>query len=66
MFQAMDFASKKLVGEHDFRNFCKMDAANVHNFRRHITLCEIRPFGERFVEQTFLPTCLSSVSLACL
>nr|XP_017243735.1 PREDICTED: tRNA pseudouridine(38/39) synthase isoform X1 [Daucus carota subsp. sativus] len=45
---AMDSASKKLVGEHDFRNFCKMDAANVHNFRRHITLFEICPFGERF------------------
>ncbi|KAL8131591.1 uncharacterized protein LOC141684342 [Apium graveolens] len=45
---AMDSASKKIVGEHDFRNFCKMDAANVHSFRRHVTLFEIYPFGERF------------------
>lgn len=44
---AMDSASKKFVGEHDFRNFCKMDAANVHSFRRRITLFEICPFGER-------------------
>ncbi|KAL5195359.1 tRNA pseudouridine(38/39) synthase [Glycine soja] len=32
---AMEVAGNKLVGEHDFRNFCKMDAANVHNYRRY-------------------------------
>lgn len=35
--QAMESAGKKFIGEHDFRNFCKMDAANVHNYRRHVT-----------------------------
>ncbi|XP_057469979.1 uncharacterized protein LOC130758964 isoform X2 [Actinidia eriantha] len=45
---AMENAGKKLIGEHDFRNFCKMDAANVHNYRRHITLFEISPSNERF------------------
>ncbi|XP_027934101.1 tRNA pseudouridine(38/39) synthase isoform X1 [Vigna unguiculata] len=44
---AMESAGNKLVGEHDFRNFCKMDAANVHNYRRHITLFEISPTDVR-------------------
>lgn len=39
--QAMENAGKKFLGEHDFRNFCKMDAANVHNYRRRITQFEI-------------------------
>ncbi|KAK9902336.1 hypothetical protein M0R45_001725 [Rubus argutus] len=34
---AMESAGKKFVGEHDFRNFCKMDALNVHNYMRKIT-----------------------------
>ncbi|KAL3619776.1 hypothetical protein CASFOL_034688 [Castilleja foliolosa] len=44
----MEIAGKKFIGEHDFRNFCKMDAANVHNFRRHITSFEIFSCNERF------------------
>ncbi|TYH27513.1 hypothetical protein ES288_A02G075100v1 [Gossypium darwinii] len=38
---AMENAGKKFLGEHDFRNFCKMDAANVHNYRCRITQFEI-------------------------
>ncbi|XP_014514957.1 tRNA pseudouridine(38/39) synthase isoform X2 [Vigna radiata var. radiata] len=45
---AMESAGIKLVGEHDFRNFCKMDAANVHNYRRHITLFDISPTDVRY------------------
>ncbi|CAD6211361.1 unnamed protein product [Miscanthus lutarioriparius] len=33
----MQKAASKFIGEHDFRNFCKMDAANVSNYRRRIT-----------------------------
>ncbi|KAL0432755.1 UNVERIFIED_CONTAM: tRNA pseudouridine(38/39) synthase [Sesamum latifolium] len=44
----METAGKKFIGEHDFRNFCKMDAANVHNYMRHITSFEIFPCNERF------------------
>lgn len=44
----MESAGKKLIGEHDFRNFCKMDAANVHNYRRCITMFEICPYNMRF------------------
>ncbi|KAE8100348.1 hypothetical protein FH972_018255 [Carpinus fangiana] len=40
---AMESACKKFTGEHDFRNFCKMDAVNVHNYRRHIMTFEIFP-----------------------
>ncbi|KAK6792358.1 hypothetical protein RDI58_011439 [Solanum bulbocastanum] len=43
---AMQTAAEKFLGEHDFRNFCKMDADNVHNYRRHIISFEILPFNE--------------------
>lgn len=46
--QAMECAGKKFLGEHDFRNFCKMDAANVHNYRRNITSFEISPCKMRW------------------
>ncbi|CAK9313472.1 unnamed protein product [Citrullus colocynthis] len=44
---AMERAGKKFVGEHDFRNFCKMDAANVHNYRRCIMSFDISPCDVR-------------------
>ncbi|XP_039125169.1 tRNA pseudouridine(38/39) synthase isoform X2 [Dioscorea cayenensis subsp. rotundata] len=47
---AMQKAAKKFVGEHDFRNFCKMDAANVNNYTRKITTFEISSCGKRFDE----------------
>ncbi|CAN1220782.1 tRNA pseudouridine(38/39) synthase, partial [Linum grandiflorum] len=46
--QAMETAGKKFLGEHDFRNFCKMDAANVHNYMRRIDSFEISPAYMRF------------------
>jgi tRNA U38,U39,U40 pseudouridine synthase TruA len=30
----MNEAASLLVGDHDFRNLCKMDMAHVSNFRR--------------------------------
>ncbi|KAI7729810.1 hypothetical protein M8C21_003806 [Ambrosia artemisiifolia] len=39
----MESSCKRLIGEHDFRNFCKMDAANVHNYKRCITSFDICP-----------------------
>lgn len=45
--QVMETAGKKFIGEHDFRNFCKMDAANVHNYKRHIRSFEIATCNER-------------------
>ncbi|XP_004290464.1 PREDICTED: tRNA pseudouridine(38/39) synthase-like [Fragaria vesca subsp. vesca] len=47
-FLAMETAGRKFVGEHDFRNFCKMDALNVHNYRRKITSFAISPCDVRF------------------
>ena len=41
---AMQAAAWKFVGDHDFRNFCKIDAINVTNFRRvihSVTLCQM-------------------------
>ncbi|RAL45722.1 hypothetical protein DM860_009586 [Cuscuta australis] len=43
---AMETASQKFIGEHDFRNFCKMDAANVHNYKRHIISFQMFPCNE--------------------
>ncbi|XP_020275256.1 tRNA pseudouridine(38/39) synthase isoform X2 [Asparagus officinalis] len=45
---AMRKAAEKLIGEHDFRNFCKMDAANVKNYKRKITKFDISPCNQRF------------------
>eukprot|EP00940_MAST-03C_sp_MAST-3C-sp2_P001761 g1761.t1 len=38
-------AAARLVGMHDFRNFCKMDAVNVSNFVRQILSCRIFETG---------------------
>ena len=35
---AMRDAARRLEGEHDFRNLCKMDAKNVHNYVRRVDL----------------------------
>jgi tRNA U38,U39,U40 pseudouridine synthase TruA len=45
--QVMETAGKKLIGEHDFRNFCKMDAVKVHNYRRNVMSFEISPCDMR-------------------
>eukprot|EP00026_Physarum_polycephalum_P008235 Phypoly_transcript_08314.p1 GENE.Phypoly_transcript_08314~~Phypoly_transcript_08314.p1 ORF type:complete len:505 (+),score=101.49 Phypoly_transcript_08314:107-1516(+) len=34
--EAMKLAAKSFIGEHDFRNFCKMDVENVKSFTRVI------------------------------
>lgn len=45
----METAGRKFVGEHDFRNFCKMDARNVHNYMRKITSFAISPCDVRLI-----------------
>ncbi|KAK4742208.1 hypothetical protein SAY87_000209 [Trapa incisa] len=45
---AMEYAGKKFIGEHDFRNFCKMDALNVHNYCRQISSFELLPCNKSF------------------
>ncbi|KAH9615477.1 hypothetical protein KSS87_000495 [Heliosperma pusillum] len=45
---AMQSAGKKFLGEHDFRNFCKMDAVNVHNYTRNVASFDISPSTERW------------------
>lgn len=40
---AMQEGAARLVGQHDFRNFCKMKAAVVHNFVREILSSTISP-----------------------
>ena len=37
-------AAGYLIGNHDFRNFCKMDVVNVTNFVREIFEANIMPF----------------------
>ncbi|XP_062215466.1 uncharacterized protein LOC133916019 isoform X2 [Phragmites australis] len=43
----MQKAASKFIGEHDFRNFCKMDAENVSNYRRRITEFNISSCDKR-------------------
>jgi tRNA pseudouridine(38-40) synthase len=42
---AMQQAAQLLVGEHDFRNLCKLDIGNVTNFRREVYYAKIVPFN---------------------
>jgi len=42
----MQEAAKLFLGEHDFRNFCKMDAENVSNYHRCILHISISPYDE--------------------
>ena len=44
--EAMSNAAALLVGEHDFRNVCKIDIAKVTNFRREVYSAQILPFQE--------------------
>lgn len=43
--EAMGRAAELLQGEHDFRNFCKMDVVNVANFVRQIYSAKIVDIG---------------------
>jgi tRNA pseudouridine38/39 synthase len=43
----MQNAADRLVGEHDFRNLCKLDAAKqITNFKREILQAKINPVGD--------------------
>ncbi|KAH8045883.1 hypothetical protein JL720_16544 [Aureococcus anophagefferens] len=41
-------AGGALVGDHDFRNFCKMDVLHVKNFRRVVYAADVRKTGDGF------------------
>lgn len=48
---------KQLVGEHDFRNFCKMDVGNgVTKFVRSIIYADIQPCFTKGIEDGMLKT----------
>ena len=41
--ESMQAAAHYLLGEHDFRNFCKVDAGHVTNFTRTVLSCRLEP-----------------------
>ena len=41
--EAMRVGGKYLLGQHDFRNFCKMDVVNVRNYNRELLSFNISP-----------------------
>lgn len=43
---AMQKGASLMIGEHDFRNLCKMNIAEVSNFRREVYCASILPFHE--------------------
>jgi len=57
MVQAMKVACKKFEGDHNFSNFCKMDAANVHNYMRTVTNFDILPINEMWAPPSRLFKC---------
>ncbi|KAL8572427.1 hypothetical protein ACOMHN_000574 [Nucella lapillus] len=80
--QLMKQAAGKLVGEHDFRNLCKMDVGNgVVSFRRRIMhtevaeldhredgymMCELTVVGQAFLEDGYMMCELTVVGQAFL
>jgi len=54
---AMRDGAASFVGDHDFRNFCKVDAVNVENFRRVMYGVDVRPVDNRS-EGVREPRCL--------
>ncbi|XP_066591361.1 tRNA pseudouridine(38/39) synthase isoform X2 [Prorops nasuta] len=51
---AMNAAVKLVIGEHDFRNICKMDVANgVTNFKRKVANAEVFELNQSFQESGF-------------
>lgn len=45
--QAMNEASKRLIGEHDFRNFCKINVKEIKsNYVRSIISAEVKALEE--------------------
>lgn len=47
---SMITACSYLIGSHDFRNFCKLDIANVTNFIREIFSAEIICYQENYIK----------------
>ena len=43
---AMRDAARRFEGTHDFRNLCKMDARNVHNYVRTVYRCDVVHAGD--------------------
>ncbi|CAL4939680.1 unnamed protein product [Urochloa decumbens] len=67
----MQKAASKFVGDHDFRNFCKMDAANVSNYRRRITeftisACDIRSSNDELCSMTIKGTAFLWHQVRCM
>eukprot|EP00794_Sanderia_malayensis_P014944 gene14944-16485_t len=50
---AMNSACERLIGEHDFRNFCKVDVGNnVNHFTRKVLKCEINKCENKNLENS--------------
>ncbi|CAE7286553.1 PUS3 [Symbiodinium natans] len=48
--QKMQEAAAHFVGEHDFRNFCKMDVENITNYRRRVLSVSVRLVSDGVAE----------------
>ncbi|RCV44559.1 hypothetical protein SEVIR_9G388500v4 [Setaria viridis] len=67
----MQKAASKFIGEHDFRNFCKMDAANVSNYKRRITeftisSCDKRSYNDELCSMTIKGTAFLWHQVRCM
>jgi tRNA pseudouridine synthase len=59
----MQAGADQLVGFHDYRNFCKIDAMNVKNFERRILSFHVRPLDQ---STSIFPSRYLSVFGVCL
>lgn len=50
--EAMNKAAQYLVGDHDFRNLCKMDIVNLKHFHRRILAAAVVPSDRRDLQGT--------------
>lgn len=63
--EAMQDAASRLIGEHDFRNLCKLDAGKqITNFKRRILRAEINP-APIFAPSSSTTTSSTSTSTSC-
>jgi len=61
----MNQAAQHFVGEHDFRNFCKLDE-NVQHFTRRITSIVIEPCDANTAVATFTGTAFLWHQIRCM
>lgn len=62
----MQRAGQLYLGTHDFRNFCKIDVVNVHNYEREIISFDVQPAALSSLPAPFYPQLAPSPTASTL